>query len=217
MATFDIEVNFRDQRFDSISAGLTAFGKALKSDWDGSARVLSQELREFLNQVSTALAQRHGGAWPGGTTETSLSKRTGALIASIAASVNVTGETFDAIMGSIGSDVPYAAIQEYGGTIHAKNAQFLAIPLPPALDAQGVPLMMGPRAWPNTFVAKSKAGNLIIFQRRGTSIVPLYVLKTSVTIPPRLGLRTTIDAGLGYFQSRAADAIVQAMTAGASS
>ena len=27
--------------------------------------------------------------------------------------------------------------------------------------------------WPNTFVARSKAGNLLIFQRRGTSIVPL--------------------------------------------
>ena len=54
---------------------------------------------------------------------------------------------------------------------------------PAALDSTGQPLQSSPRDWPNTFVAQSKAGNLLIFQRRGTSIVPLYVLKTSVYHP----------------------------------
>jgi hypothetical protein len=71
--------------------------------------------------------------------------------------------------------------------------------------------MKSARDWPNTFVAKTKAGNLVIFQKRGATIVPLYVLKTQVTIPPRLNMRTSLDAGLPYFVDRAMDAIVRSV------
>ena len=214
----NIEFQFRDKRFTDASAGLKAFNDALKKDWDGSAKVLSRELKTFLDSVAQALASRHSGGWPGGTGADTLSRRTGALVNSIIASVRVNGETFATIQGSIGSDVPYAGIQEFGGTIVPKNATYLTIPLPAALDGSGVPLYAKARDWPNTFVARSKAGNLIIFQKRGSSIVPLYVLKTSVTIPPRLGMKKTLDAGLPYFVGRAMDALVAGITAqGASS
>ena len=77
-----------------------------------------------------------------------------------------------------------------------------------------MPLQSSPRSWPNTFCTTSKAGNLIIFQKRGTSIVPLYVLKTQVTIPPRLGMRKTLEAGVPYFVERAMDAMVKEVTGG---
>ena len=97
----------------------------------------------------------------------SLSKRSGNLVNAILGSVTVNGTTFDDIPGSVGAPgIPYARIQELGGTISAKNGKFLCIPLPAALDSNGLPLKSSPRDWPNTFCAKSKAGNLLIFQQR---------------------------------------------------
>jgi hypothetical protein len=214
MATsFTVEFEFRNQRFDSAATGLRAFYDIIAKDWDGSAKVLSVELRNFLNQVVDAIVSRNSAGWPGGTTATSLSKRTGGLVAAIQGSVQVTGTTFETVQGSIGAPgVPYARIQETGGIIKAKNVKFLTIPLKAAMDSRGVPIMKSARDWSNTFVAKSKAGNLIIFQRRGAQIVPLYVLKPSVKIPARLNMRTSLDAGLPYFVDRACDAIVRSVT-----
>ena len=214
MATsFTLEFAFRGQRFEDAAVGLRAFYDKLERDWDGSAKALNKELRDFLNQVVDAIVSRNSAAWPGGTTATSLSKRSGNLVAAIEGSVRVVGSSFETIEGSIGAPgVPYGRIHETGGTIRAKNVKFLTIPLKAALNGDGTPIMNSARDWPNTFVAKSKAGNLIIFQKRGTTIIPLYVLKSSVKIPARLNMRTSLDAGLPYFVDKAMDAMVRAIT-----
>jgi hypothetical protein len=213
---FEISFEFRGQRFNDAARGLEEFYRVLSRDWADAVQTLSREMKEFLHQVVEAIAARNGGVWPGGTTETSLSKRSGALIAAIQGSVRVDGSTFATLTGQIGAPgIPYARIQELGGTITAKNGKFLCIPLPAALDSNGLPLQSSPRDWPNTFCAKSKAGNLLIFQRRGTSVVPLYVLKTSVTIPPRLNMGATLRAGIPYFVERAMDQMVKDAMKGA--
>jgi hypothetical protein len=165
------------------------------------------------NRCSIAPAlTRHSGGWPNATTATTLSRRSGNLTDAIVNSVEVRGATMATIEGHIGAPgMVYAKIQEDGGTIKAKGGKWLCIPLPAALDSHGLPLKSSPREWPNTFFAKSKAGNLIIFQRVGTNIIPLYVLRTSVVIPARLGMKTTLDAGLPYFVSRAVDELVKAV------
>jgi hypothetical protein len=209
---FAIEFNFRGKRFTDASQGLRAFASSLKRDWSGATSTLSEEMRDFLNGVAEAMAQRHGGGWPGGTGGKTLSKRTGALVQAIVGSVKVNGASFTTITGEIGAPgIPYAKIQETGGTIKPKSSKFLCIPLPTALDGNGVPLRKSPRDWENTFVATSKAGNLMIFQKRAGSIVPLYVLKDQVTLPPRLGMRDTLTAGLPYFVDHAVAAILKAM------
>ena len=210
MAAYEINFEFRSQRFQDAEKGLKAFSDVLMKDWDGSAKVLSAELKDFLDSVAQALANRHSGGWPGGTTAATLSRRSGALTDAIIKSVEVLGATMNTIEGHIGAPgIPYARIQEDGGTITAKGGKFLCIPLPAALDSNGLPLQSSPREWPNTFCARSKAGNLLIFQRVGTNIRPLYVLKESVVIPARLGMKTTLDAGLPYFVSRAMDEMVR--------
>jgi hypothetical protein len=214
MSDHIIEFEFNNQRFTDAAAGIAAFTNTLKGSWEEAAKALAGEVRDYLNQVADALAQRHGGSWPGGTTEITLSKRSGALTNAILGSVQVSGTVFDQIQGQIGAPgIPYASIQEFGGTIHAKG-KLLTIPLPAALDSRGVPLKASAREWKNTFVAKSKKGNLIIFQKVGSTIIPLYVLKSQVTIPPRLGLGKTIQAGLPYFVDHAADAVVAAVLKG---
>lgn len=208
--TIEFGLNFRTKRFNDAAKGLKALGKELKADWNNAPVALGEELKEFLKSVAEAIASRHGKPWPSGTTEKTLSKRSGGLIASILGSVRVDGTTFDNLTGYIGAAFP-AQVHEYGATIRPKKANFLTVPLPAALDSRGVPLKRSAREWDNTFVAKSKAGNLIIFQRRGSQIVPLYVLKTEVTIPPRLGMQETLTVGIPYFVEKAADAIVKSM------
>jgi len=90
--------------------------------------------------------------------------------------------------------------------IRPKNKQYLAIPLSAAQTAAGVsrgrPLDTG--IFGETFIAKSKAGNLIIFGKsvyqRGAKagqahgkIVPLFVLKKQVTIPVRISTRVLLN------------------------
>ena len=206
----EINFEFRNQRFQDASQGLRVFYDTLKKDWDGTAKVLSVELRSFLVSVSQALVQRHSGKWPAGTTDKTLSSRSGDMLKTIVDSVQVNGGTFSTIRGVIGGSA-IAAVQEFGATIKPKSASFLTIPLPAALDSNGLPLKKSAREWENTFVAKTKKGNLVIFQKRGTAIIPLYVLKTSVTIPPRLGMQDTLTAGLPYFVDRAMDRMVKAV------
>ncbi len=96
--------------------------------------------------------------------------------------------------------VPFPlSVHERGTTIRAKSSQFLTIPLSAALSARGIPLRPKARDWNNTFVQRSKRGNLLIFQRRGAQIVPLYLLKRSVTLPPRLKAEETLMAGEDFF------------------
>lgn len=216
MATeLTLEFNFRNKRFTDAAKGLAYLGKEISSDWDGAAKVLSVELRNFLDTVAAALVSRHGAAWPGGTGAKTLSRRSGGLVASITRSVRVEGSTFGDIRGYIGAAFP-AHVHEYGATIKPKKAKFLTVPLPAALDSSGIPLRRSAREWQNTFVAKTKRGNLVIFQKRGTQIVPLYVLRTQVTIPPRLGMQETLNAGLPYFVDKVSDQMVKAMLSEAS-
>lgn len=211
MATGVLEftVEFRNQRFASATTGLRAFADTIKKDWDGSATILKGELLSFINTMAEALSQRHGGAWPSGTTAQTLSLRSGALVESIVKSVKVEGAAYDDIIGFIGAGFP-GIVHEFGATIKAKN-KLLTIPLPAALDSRGIPLKKSARDWANTFVARSKKGNLLIFLKQGSKIIPLYVLKDQVTIPPRLGMGDTIKTGLPYFVDKAVDAMVKAL------
>lgn len=81
----------------------------------------------------------------------------------------------------LAADVPYARIQEYGGVVNAKPGGWLTVPLPAALDARGVARRA--RTYPNTFIQRSRRGNLLIFQKQGKEIVPLFVLRKQVRLP----------------------------------
>jgi phage gpG-like protein len=76
-----------------------------------------------------------------------------------------------------GTKLLYAAAHQFGATIRARNAQYLTLPFP------GV--RRSARDYENTFVRKSRAGNLIIFQKTGEGIKPLFLLKKKVKLPSR--------------------------------
>lgn len=201
-----LEVQFAGRRYASPEEGLNAFARLLGESWKGTAKRVRGELQTFLQDVAAQIAKTHGRPWPGGTGANTLSRRSGVLVGEIVRSVKITGTAWGDLTGYISIPEPYG-IHETGGIITGKG-KLLTVPLPAALDASGVPLKKSSRDWGNTFVAETRAGNTVIFQRRGTQIVPLYVLETSVRIRPRLGVGKAIDNGIPRFVERALDAIL---------
>lgn len=145
-----------------------------------------------------------------------LKVRNAFLRSSIGWRVEQTNRGLSAVIGSgihnAKGRVPYANILERGGTITAKG-KYLAIPLRAALTRAGASKMPSPRDFKSTFVQRSKKGNLIIFQALGktptgrkrlkgyigaggekikSNIVPLFVLKKSVNIPPKKYMAITL-------------------------
>lgn len=144
-----------------------------------------------------------------------LRRRTGTLAKSIQWRVGQSNGGLTAFIGAnvlTGKRVPYADILERGGTITAKR-KYLAIPLRAALTRAGTSKMPSPRDFKDTFVQRSKKGNLIIFQSLGktpsgskrlkgyigaggekikSNIVPLFILKKSVNIPPKRYMAVTL-------------------------
>lgn len=118
-----------------------------------------------------------------------LKTHTGQLRRSIAGRASVLGTIAQSIIGSgiFGRKaVKYARIHEKGGKIRAKKAKMLTIPLP---GIKGVAAN-----YPNAFIIKSKAGNVLLVERNGTAgLKPLFVLKKEVDIPARHWLSQSID------------------------
>lgn len=146
----------------------------------------------------------------GGTTETKLKVRSGRLRGSV---IPLPTEAKE---GRVEGGISFGTI--YGRThigpkgqvttITPKKGKYLTIPLPAAMTKAGVgrgSAMLGP--WTNTFVRRSKAGNLIMFgqmtsyskvkvggvavkglaiRRIRSQIVPLFVLKEQVKIKARI-------------------------------
>jgi len=112
----------------------------------------------------------------------------------------VDGSDLRSLEGAVGWWQPFqamkAGVHEYGETITPKRSSYLAVPLPAVLTPTGRPRFgYSPRDWPNTRIQRSKAGNLFIVQdNEGHDPTPLYILKKSVYIPPRLGLRKMWDS-----------------------
>ncbi len=109
---------------------------------------------------------------------------------------SVSGEGLAAGLSlTVGSGIPgnYARIQEYGGTIRPIRGRYLTVPLPDNQTATGNPRYESAarlREGGNTFVTRTKAGNLLIGLKNGDG-PPLWLWKLveSVTIKPRLGFR----------------------------
>lgn len=162
--------------------------------------LIKQALLSYLKRTAVIVATRNSRPYPGGTSASSLGRRSGTAFQSIHDSVRVTGgaQNLNTLKGYIGG-VGYLATHEFGAVIRPRNGQYLTVPLPAALNADGTPKRRSARMWNDTFVARSRAGNLLIFQKDGARIIPLYVLKTEVRIPPRLGMSLTLDNGAFKF------------------
>lgn len=136
----------------------------------------------------------------GGTTDTRLKRRSGFMNAST--KIEPTIHAMGIVNAGISFGAKYARVhvgpKGQVTTIRPKSAKMLTIPLPAAQTRAGV-LRAPARSshWGNTFIQRSKAGNLIIFgqkvNQKGQSageatgpIVPLFLLKPQVKVKARI-------------------------------
>jgi hypothetical protein len=154
----------------------------------------------------------------GGTTSDKLAVRSGLLRNSVRA-IPAKISSNASIVGGINFGTIYARVhvgpRGQKTVIKPKGHPYLTIPLDAAKSPSGVAKgspRLGP--WADTFIARSKKGNLIIFGRLASyrsvkvggtkvkgltvrqvskDVVPLFVLKESVTIPARIHPRTILD------------------------
>ena len=197
VAEIELSFDYRSQRWRDAWTGLEALSRRTGYAMDRLTPELKQALAAYITKSLQMLAERHSGAYPGGTGPNSLAKRSGRLGRALRRPPKVTGTKLNNVEGQW--KLPfYAGVHETGKIIVAKGA-YLTIPLPAALNRNGTPKKPSARHWDRTFVKKSKKGNLIIFRRDGANIVPLYVLKKSVKIPPRMGMRSVLQAGVPEF------------------
>lgn len=203
---------------DSINIAVTNL-EELSGIAKATRGYMEKMVLDVVNEASIKL-HRHiredlFGGYPGGTTAKTLASRSTHLKKSIritpAAIVN------DEVRGGISIGTSYARLHfgkaGHVTTITPKKTQYLAIPLPDAMNKNGVP-KGSPRdeaIYGKTFIAKSKAGNLIIFgklkyvkgekagQTKG-NVKPLFILKKEVKVPVRItadDLRRYVDPILG--------------------
>jgi hypothetical protein len=181
---------------------------------DKLAGAMQKVNRQVISQVKLILATESrlmtthikNEHLKGGTTDTRLAVRSANLISSTHA-LPVT-ESPGLIESGVGFGTQYARVHvgPFGQvtTIRAKSGKFLAIPLmaarTPGGDARGAPRS---GMWGETFIARSKKGNLILFGKRIAQkgahagetrgdVVPLFVLKKEVKVKARVHPETIL-------------------------
>ena len=181
-----------------------------------------QRSRKKLKKELTASMRRLGGEWErrmktnqfgpfrGKSFSFKLQNRSGSLRRSIRFRMSQSGGNVQ--LRLISEGVKYARIHEFGGTIKARAGKKLKIPLPDALTPSGnlrSDAVFQKKTLRNkrtgkfrrsfvnsrgeeSFVFKSKAGNLLIARRMNSGRLRLlFTLKDKVKIKARLGFRRT--------------------------
>ena len=93
----------------------------------------------------------------------------------------------------VGTNVVYAAIQEFGGTIVPENAGALAVPIHPDAKAALIPQGGSIRnVFPDLVMIKRKSGAPLLVRVKGNQFDIMYVLLKRVTIPAHPFLRPAV-------------------------
>jgi hypothetical protein len=210
---FTFNVNIGGKRFENAAIGLQFLAARSTQAVLDLSPIARREMVDTLDTVVAAMRQRHSTRWrwgrrlPEGDAKGKLARRSGKSLATMKGKVKGGRDDFE---GSI--TVPFPLSVHETGAVIRRRGKLLAIPLEAALTSSGVPKKRGPRAWRNTFVARSRRGNLLIFQKKpGGKIVPLYVLKERVRIPRRLGVGVTLEKAAPVYIERVFDKAVKAL------
>lgn len=200
-----LELQIGGKLYADVEAGLDQLGRDITASFDLGLAKASPLLLQSLQKVTDKMVQMHGRGWNGSVVNSTgnLQSRSGGGLRSLLDTLKVSASRGEIVaVGEIGGGK--LSFHEEGGTIRATRAKYLTIPLPAAMDPRGVPLRKRARDWDRTFVRRSRAGNLIIFRRLpgARELTPLYILKPSVYIRPRLKLEYTLMEELTYYEDR---------------
>lgn len=207
MAISYVQVKVGGRIYSDIATAHDSLGKSLSNSFSKASAKISAELLESINRIYRKLEFTHSSPWGGGmyNPKDTLDKRSGYGLQSILQSIRSGGSGISSFAQL--SIKGYMVDHELGATVRPTKSKYLTIPFPAALDSKGLPLRRKARDWGNTFVARSRRGSLIIFQRRGRGVMPLYLLKKQIYIKPRLGAAKIVDDELPFFERRAFEAL----------
>ncbi len=130
------------------------------------------------------------------------------------------------VVGKLMTNVPYAEIHEFGGTIRPKRGKWLWIPGKELLTPAGVFRGWDQVVWDAVFYRRSKKNprNLVVLQpvkshirgkKKGqTVLLHVATLVPEVTLPARMGLRDLAKAALPEIRTRMNAAIGAALSRG---
>ena len=203
-----IYVEIDGRSYTDIERGFLDMMARFERGLNESGQAVAQEFQEAMQEVAREMVRRHSRGWNGRliNDRADLQRRSGEGLRSLLRSVRVSeGTLVDEVSASISGGA--LSRHETENVTVARRSRYLTIPLPAALDSRGVELKRRARDWQNTFVRRSRRGNLIIFQRTARGPVPLYLLKTRTRSQPRLGLGVVVDRSLPWWEQRVADAI----------
>jgi phage gpG-like protein len=195
------------------------FQRLLAERKDAFAKLLTYYMNEAVKAAKL-------GVTGGGNSKTMLNVRSGRLRSSINKQVQVSDTTFRGIMGT---NVVYAAIHEYGGTITPKKGRFLTIPLRhlkggtnrvsaySAVTNAGVARwsagdlalssFIGGREALGTFFKETKGKAFIFSKDASGNAIPIFRLVRSVTIPKRPYLTPALELVVTPFSTDIANAM----------
>jgi len=196
-----VEVQLNRMSYPTLQHAFMDIYDQLEEAIDYAELEVPAMMQDALQQVADEMKKKHGTPWSGGPSGNNLQVRSGDGLRSIQESIQVRAQGgTEFAVGKISA--AKLSFHEEGGTIRATRSQYLTIPLPAALDSRGVPLRERARAWDNTFVARSKKGNLLIFRKlpNANEVTPLYVLKPEITIRPRLKMTEAFNSRMTYFE-----------------
>jgi hypothetical protein len=160
----------------------------------GMPKVLYDQVKLIISRATLSAHSTIRGNF--GTGANQLKSRTGSLSRSL--QTKVSGDNLKTLAGRVYTGMVYAPIQEEGGTVNAKDkyrrvpgGPYLNIPLSANKTAAGVMRKSARDVFSEGgYIVKSKAGNYLVMSKAGQ---PMFVLKKSVTIPARLGMKKAAE------------------------
>ena len=174
----------------------------------GAGPRLAQRIRTALGDIGAHLHENvntrqiaEGGVIRSGTA---------ALRRSTFSRVDIDGAEMVLRVGFNRTLAKYGRIQEYGGTVTARNGANLTIPLDAARLPTGAPrqgitaraLIANPQAFGYTRCFTAKQIIFGVKGKRDPKAVPLFLLRHSVRLPARAPLRTALRELSPYIQRK---------------
>jgi phage gpG-like protein len=182
--------------------------KAVDAALYAGASSLETNIRESLKRQNSSISAGGIPSAPGEPPATGTGRLSGSIVAIKADDWTETKPHY-----RVGTNIKYAAIQEYGGRIAAKKGKFLAVPLGvdgrrAAREAKGVSL----RNLKLTLLRVK--GKLLLVRFAGkarAAMKPLFILLKSVILPARPYMRPAYAVAKGQIKIRVELAIKDAL------
>lgn len=187
--SFAIELRNVERFWHRLGSERGDLVRRFKNDLEGEARAVPSALRH-KTKIKSRSGRLLGAIRAGSAKQVSTGSRSG------------DPGPFDlgVSIGAGSAEAPHGNMQEWGGSPKSKNG-LLAIPIP----GTGV---VRPRDAKDSFIGRSRAGNLLIMQRtEDGGIRPLFVLLRQVSLKyhakrpyGRLNLWRTVQSRRGYLK-----------------